>query len=247
MKFNAFTFCVASFFIVALSGCETDEIRDLAKAQDCLDNVPSSSPGQASSCYKYVDGKDSQQANILKCSIKLTSGGLNTDKIVQAYKVSDNASITNKEAAYVGFLALTTPDRNTGYTIAQEAYPYCVKSEVTGLEFIGGLAKTASMLASLAGNDFDINDPANSATAIGAALEDCVDGTLTCDMADVGNTVASLAESYCQGDPSDGDDGKVCTDINNAIANAGGDPAAAAAHFMCQLQDKTYNGTNACI
>lgn len=240
MNRTILTLAITTLSFSLFTGCEKAEIKDLASAQKCLDAVPSSTPTAAEACFAYVAGYNTQQANILKCSIKLTSGGLNTAKIVEAADVSDNDSITNKEAAYVGFLALTSPDRVTGYATAQEAYQYCVQSELTDLEFVGGLAKIASMLAVAAGDDFDISNPSAAAAAIGQAFEDCVDGSITCDMNDVGTTVAALSQSYCDNASADED---VCKDINTAIDAAGGDATTAAKHFMCQLQDKTFNGT----
>lgn len=227
--------------VFSFTGCEDGESKDLASAQKCMDAVPSDNPSSASNCFAYVANYNSQQANILKCSIKLTSGGLNTDKIVQAYKVSENSSITNKEAAYVGFLALTTPDRATGYSIAQEAYPYCYASEVSGLLFIGGLSRMASMLAVAAGNDFDISDPTTAAAAIGTALEDCVSGSNSCNISEVAETVSLLSTTYCSNPSSDQE---VCSDITTAISEAGGDTTTAAKKFMCELQKKTYDGSS---
>ena len=230
--------------VAGLAGCEDGETRDLAKAQACLNEVPQDNPGAASNCYSYVENYSSQQANILKCSIKLTSGGLSTQKIVDAYKVTDDSTVTNKQAVFIGFLSLNLPSAAAGYVTAKEAYPFCELSQVSGLKFIGGLAKMASMLASLPG--VDLSDPNDIETEIGAALEGCVDGSQgTCDLEDTGATVVAISESYCSSPSSDKD---VCGDINEAIAEAGGDPIAAAKQFMCKLQKKTLNpaGT-ACI
>lgn len=223
--------------IASLAGCEDGEIRDLAKAQACMDEVPQNNPGAASACYAYVEKYTSQQANILKCSIKLTSGGLSTQKIVDAYKVSEDSSVNNKEAVFIGFLALNIPDANSGYATSQEAYPYCDLSQVSGLKFIGGLAKMASMLGSIGGAD--LSNPANIETEVGAALEGCASGA-ACDLADTGATIVAISETYCATPSSDKE---VCSDINQAIADAGGDPVLAAKQFMCKLQNKTFNGT----
>lgn len=236
---------ISILMISLLTGCEKGEIKDLAEAQKCLDNARSDSTA-AAACFNYVSKYTSQQASILKCSIKLVAGGLTTDKIIEASKISDDASITNKEAAYVGFLALTTPDVTAGYATAQEAYQYCVDSKMTDLQFVAGLAQVASMLTYSVGADFDLSNPSAAATAIGDAFEDCVAGTPAtnaCDMNEVGMTVGALSTTYCATAEADE---KVCQDINAAIDSAGGDATTAAKHFMCQLQDKTFNGT-ACV
>lgn len=236
---------VSGFSLIAafiLTGCEKQELNDLAVAQKCLDDVPSSNPAAAEACFQYVAKYTSQQADILKCSIKLTGGGLSASKIVAASKVAKDSGVANKESLYVAYLALDDPDR---YERAKIAYQYCLDSQLTDLEFVGGLAKVSSMLAEVAGGNFDINDPSGTASAIADALDDCVTnpGGSGCDMDDVGETVASISEAYCSSASSDED---VCTDINDAIAEAGGDATEAAKHFMCKLQNKTYNGTS-CI
>ncbi len=228
-----------------LFGCESDEVKDLAKAQACMDAVSPDHPESADACFTYVAKHNSQQANILKCSILLTSGGLTTNKIVAAYETSNDDSITNKEAVYVSFLSLDRPTPSQGYEKAQTAYAYCVKSQVTGLEFIAGLAKVGSMLGSLAGG-FDINDPAASEAAVNALLQDCVDGSSggqSCDLADLGATVISLSDTYCSNASADKE---VCSKIENAVASTGGDPEQTAAKFMCELQKKSFTPPSTC-
>lgn len=229
---------ITLIFALALTGCEDQ--TDIALAQKCLDEVPSSNAAAAENCFRYVAKHSSQQANILKCSIKLTAGGLHTDKIIAAAKIADDDDVPNKESVYVAYLALDDPDR---YERAKTAYQYCLSSKLTDLEFIGGLAKMASMLAQVAGGDFDIdNPPSDTADAIAQALSDCVANPAAngCDMDDVGNTVSSISQAYCASSSSDE---KICSDINNAINEAGGNAVEAAKHFMCKLQNKTYNGT----
>jgi len=215
-------------FGFSLFGCESDEIRALNKAQACMDEVPADNPSVAGQCFAYVEKYSSQQANILKCSIKLTEGGLGTDKIVDAYKVSkdDSLSGSQKQVAYLGALTLSS------YALAQEAYGYCVLSEISGLKFIGGLAQISSML----GTAYDPGNPSGSIAAIESALNGCVTGS-SCDMAATGAIVADLSDTYCANPTSDQE---VCSDINQAIDAAGGDAELAARQFMCQLQNKTY-------
>ena len=109
-------FCICS----SLVSCESaDETDDLAKAQECLDAVPQSNPASASECLQYVEKYTSQQASILKCSIYMTSGGLVENKVVSAYKALEDNSIQNKEAAFMGLLALDVPDVNSGFKIGR--------------------------------------------------------------------------------------------------------------------------------
>lgn len=234
------TLSLSSFLFL---GCESAEVRDIAKAQKCLDDVPQTAPAQADSCFAYVEKYSSQQANILKCSIKLTAGGLNTEKITKAYEASKDTSLSNSSSVFVGFLALDNPT-TTGYANAIAAYDYCERSEVSGLLFIAGLAKTATVLARINGGSFNLDDPAATEAAVSAILQNCADGTTSadqCDLTEIGNTIADLSDVYCAGASSDAD---VCEDINGAIAGSGGNPEEAAKKFMCDLKKGTYaNGT----
>jgi len=231
----------SALLVLTFTGCEDAEIKDMAQAQQCLDAVPASSPQDASNCFAYVSAYDSQQANILKCSIKITSGGLSTQKIAEAYKAADSSTLTNKEAVYIAYLALDKPNASGGYSLAQQAYPFCVKSQVSGLIFIAGLVQTASMISSITGATFDINNPTAAQSAINTALQECIDGTKTCNMTEVGTTLSTLSTVYCASPSSDLG---VCTDVNSAITEYGGDTTKTAQAFMCKLQKKTFDGTN---
>lgn len=223
-------------------GGEGDEVRDISKAQRCLDDVPQNAASTAESCFEYVAKYDSQQANILKCSIILTSGGLNSSKLNAAYQAGKDSNLTNPSSVYISYLALDNPT-TTGKTKADAAYPFCVKSEVSGLMFIAGLAKTGTLLASLNGGSFDINDPNSTSTNVGQILDDCANtgmhGGNSCDLAEVGNTLVDVSEAYCAGTSSDK---KICDKVEAAIAAAGGNPEEAAKKFMCELKGGTYTG-----
>lgn len=244
MKFNKFAAVIILASTSLILGCgESEEIRNIAKAQDCLDQVPSTNPAAADGCMNFVSKYTSQQANILKCSITLTSGGLNTQKIVKAYKVTEDNAVANKEAVYIGFLSLNVPNVTAGYQKAQTAYPFCELSQVSGLKFIAGLAKIGSMIASINGSEFDLDDPNGTRTAVENVIDNCVNNGASCDLEDLGTTVAALSESYCQNPSSDEN---VCNDINTAIQNSGGDAARAAKEFLCQLKGQTFDGANSC-
>tara|TARA_B100000609_G_scaffold196847_1_gene192919 strand:- start:668 stop:1357 length:690 start_codon:yes stop_codon:yes gene_type:complete len=226
--------------LVFMTGCEDEEVRDIAKAQECMDAVPASSPQDASNCFAYVEKHTSQQANILKCAIKLTSGGLSSQKMVEAYKAAGNSNLTSKESVYFAYLSLDLPTQSGGYDIAVEAYPYCVKSEVSGMVFIAGLAKTASLVTK-SGVTIDLNDPATTEANIKTALQNCISTCTAAELADTGATIVNLATTYCKDSSSDQG---VCTDVKNSVNQYGGNTEQAGKAFMCILQDKTFDGTS---
>lgn len=231
--------------LISLSGCEEEESNDLAKAQQCMDRITSSNFAQAENCMAYVAKHDSQQANILKCSIKMLAGGLTSDKITQAYiKLSGNGG--NKEAAFISVLALSPASKAT------EAQAYCERSQLKGLIYISNLAVVGSTIASAGGaGGYDPSNPTDlpSDAEIANMLTSCTPPGGTCggNFSTIGAAVTTVSSSYCTGDNATND---VCTKVNSAITNSGGNPTAVAKYLICQLQTppKTYDsGTDACI
>jgi len=254
-------FAFAFIFIVLASCRNQDEINDLAKAQECLDKVNQNRPEEADACLEYVDKYNSQQANILKCSIHMTSGGLVENKMVSAYEALEDDTITNKTAAFMTVLALDNPTTTAGYKKAVLAYEFCQLSGVPGLEYIStvilGGTNMARALDSLGlWNGIDINDPSTIDTAVDTLIATCSDAThvdyANCfppdtDEATLGTAITALSEAYCDGAK---DDDEVCVQINSAVASAGSDPTDVARALFCFLADppKNYDpDANDCI
>lgn len=251
---------------VLLSCTGSEEADNLALAQKCLDEVKQSNPTSASKCLSYVKDYDSQQANILKCSIYMTSGGLVEDKIVNAADALEDSSITNKEAAYMSVLALdmgqTPGDYTAGYTRSVLADKYCQLSGVPGLRYISGVIVAGTYMArsiEALGGSIDINDPASIQTAVNDMITKCTDAAgntgdpnyAACfpsdaDTAVLGSTVETLAESYCSSAP---EDDEVCQHLTSAVDAAGSDPEDIGRALLCYLSSppRGYDpGTDQC-
>lgn len=229
-----------------LVGCKQTEQDDLAKAQQCLDEVPQSNPEAASACFQYAEKYDSQQADILKCSILMTSGGLIESKVVEAYKILNTQANVNREAGFMSVLALNKPTVNDGYQKAKDADVFCQKSGVPGLKYISGLIVVGSSMA-FAINSLpsppDFNDPAAVSAATTTLVNNCnADPRVDCpiDSPVLATTVATLAQGYCaSADPEDDDE--VCSNLSVAVESANGDSAKIGNALMCYLGNKTYN------
>jgi hypothetical protein len=196
----------------------------------------------------YVQNYNSQQANILKCSIKLTSGGLIESKIVSAYKALKNSTVTNKTAAYMAVLSLDNP-QTTGYTKAVEADGYCKQTGVTGLVYISSVILAGTymnkVIADLTGSAVNVtDDPSAINSAVTTMLNACTsnppDSNCTSDLSTLGGTVTTIASSYCT---STSADQSVCSNVNSAVTAAGGDSTQVGQAVFCYLQNKTYNTT----
>lgn len=248
-----YTIAILSFTgALTLSACsQSKESDDLAKAQQCLDEVPQSNPENAESCLQYVSKYDSQQANILKCSIHMTTGGLVENKVLKAYNALKDSTQTNKEAAFMAVLSLDKPNINDGYTRAVTADAYCQASGVSGLKYISGVIVAGSYMNKIIGG-VDITNPSAIETQVQTMLNKCaptpptaIDPSCETDIAQLGTTVVTLSDAYCK--KADADQ-SVCTQINGAVASAGGDTTDVGRALFCYLNKKTYNATtNECV
>lgn len=234
---------------LAQVSCEKTESDNLARAQKCLDEVSESDPTKAKECFTYIEKYTSQQADILKCSILITSGGLMENKIVKAYNVLKDDSQGSKSASFMSVLSLDLPDIDTGYETAVKANGYCVSSGVPGLKYLSGIIVAGTTLAKMMSHlgittNIDVNDPAAVNTAVQNLLTQCTGATppadCTTDLAQMGSTVTGLASSYCATDSAD--DG-VCGQINSAVTAANGDETAVGEALLCYMNNKTYDPT----
>lgn len=241
-----------SLLILALSfliyGCE--DKNKIAQAQACLDSITESNHAQAGSCLNYLDGDDSQQANIIRCSATLMSGGLTTTKMVNAYKAlsgttGGGAAVTNKDAVFIGTLVLSTPNINQGYDTAVAGDAYCKKTNVTGLMYISGLAVMGTMIAKVGSSIGTYSNPPTEAE-VDAAIANCTGGTpdTACNPTSVGTVATTIATTYCANQSADQ---TVCTKVNDAITTSGGNTAKIGNALLCLLKKGTYDpNTDTC-
>lgn len=231
---------IFAFGLLTLAGCEEDQANDLAKAQKCLDGITSANYATADSCFEYVSRYDSQQANILKCSIKFVAGGLTTEKVALAYKKIAENGMASKEATFMTILALNPPNKAT------EAQGYCVTTGLKGLIYLANLAVMGSNMAQMitgigTTGHYDPADPSSfpSPAEINEVLNNCKPPA-TCggNFATIGQATLNIADSYCSGSNASTD---VCTKINDAVQSSGGDPTLVAKQLFCVLDGKTYD------
>lgn len=188
--------------LLTTTGCEDEDARSNAEGQACLDKARNEA--QADACRQYVSGS-TQQAKILLCSIEMMASGLTSDKMKTAFQNMDSAGAGNKEEALIGALTLNST------TEATTAFNACNETNVAGLEYIAGLARVGTIVASVgAGGNFD------------AQLADCATNN-SCNPTEIGETATVLADSYCTGANADSE---VCTQINQAVDQNSGDNSA---------------------
>jgi hypothetical protein len=225
-KFFGFSVLISSVFFL---GCENKEKADLVKAQTCLDAATSET---ALTCLDSISGYDTAQANVLKCSIYFYSGGLTTQRLVNAYKQLDTSS-TNKEAAFIAALTLTGTSPADGLEKANQANSFCKKSGLSSLIYLGGLSVMGTSLYAVApGGAF--GDLANGVLPSQAEIDAAVDQCLTsCDATTLAGIATTVSTTYCTGSNTTSD---VCKKI--AESETYGSEQGTA--LLCIMNGKTF-------
>jgi len=238
---------IATIFLVS---CEDKEANALAQAQACMDGISSANYADANACMAYVEGYDSQQANILKCSIKMMSGGLTTEKVAEAYKaIAVTGGAASNEATFITILALSPA------SAATDAQVFCDRSGLKGLIYLANLAVVGSTMAAAIPGGFPTGSGWDPSVPGSMPDENDVNDIITncappanCGGAEaaIGQSVIDMSEEYCVGDNATT---TICQTINDSIAGAGGDPTVVAKQLMCQLKQppQTYDGVGNCI
>ncbi|HMN68764.1 MAG TPA: hypothetical protein PKC28_09535 [Bdellovibrionales bacterium] len=242
---------LALISVFTLASCKSgEEADDLAKAQECLDEVTEANYASAADCLPLVKDHDSQQAKILRCSILMTSGGLTETKIVKGYKALENDQIPNKEMAFMAVLALEDP-ANTGIDIATRGNEQCQGTGVPGLKFISTMILAGTSLAKtmvMNGITIDLNNPGAAATALLAQCGvDPIPPNCQQNVASLGPAIVDIAQNYC--DQEDADD-KMCIQMTSVVAATQGDTTKVGNALLCYMQKppKAYNAaTDGCI
>lgn len=240
-------FLIALLLAATFASCSKNkEEDDLAQAQKCLDEVKDYS--QAAACMTFVKDYDSQRAQILKCSIVLTSGGLMEEKIIKAYEALKGGA-TNTTASFLAILALEKDDAAGGYSKAKEADIYCQATGVSGYQFLSSVVLAgSSMNAAIAEISGTGIDSTQSQTAIDAVVDSLITQCsntaslppeCATKLATLGAAVTTVQGVYCG---TNGANEDVCKQVQDAVDAAGSDPSAVGQALFCYLKNMKYQG-----
>lgn len=224
--------------VAIISGCNSDESDNIAKAQECLNAVPQSDPGRADECLQFVNAYDSQQANILKCSIYLTSGGLMENKVIAAYNALKTTSFSSPNATFLTVMALDVPDNAGGLVKAQAAQEFCNKTGVSSIKTVASYILVGSTINNLLPDGTDPTTGPGQA-ALAAELNTCATAPATpgCEPAAIGAAAETIATNYCSTESADE---AICADIESAIAGSNGSDEEIGEAVYCYLNGGTY-------
>lgn len=239
--------------LTACSNAQQKEMDAIAQAQQCLDRYSGSTNYQsASSCLNYIESYNSQRANMMKCSILLTQGGLITSKMVAAYNTSQDATSTaDKVSEYMSLLAFSVSAPQTvtdAYNAAVTAQSVCNQTGDAGFMFVANMAVLGSMTNSVwdqyfnsgSGTGINFSNPSFT-TDVQNAISDCVSNPSHCtaEASNVASAATTVATTYCAGEHPNAD---VCN-IVDQVTSWNTTDSGVTQGLMCLLEGKTFDST----
>ena len=189
-------FLILVILFVGVIGCKNSDKDSIAQAQICLDFVNETDTTGIQNCVNKLNGLDTQEANIVRCSGEILLGGLTSDKIVNAFGKSGGGG-GSAEAALMLTLAVTNQSGgSSNKNQAAKALVACSKSGVSGLIALASFSNIGTIMSAGVGA---CPDPTNcSASDAAGIVSSCVGGS-SCEPASIGQTAVIVADSYCTG------------------------------------------------
>ncbi len=221
MTFSAarliFGFSLCFGITLSLVACESDEDNKILAAQMCFNELTDSATStEVDTCLAKINGIESENAYVIRCSGEFLKGGLTTTKLMTAFDGYKAQPKANQEAYLVDQLSL-----DPLATSADQAYSDCARTGIPGLSYIATLSRLGTKVKHLGGGG-----------SITAAITNCVNDPTLCDNQAIGEMAVSMADLYCKGDAIKQ---QICIDIASAKAAAGTDLAAVAAALLAQI------------
>lgn len=197
-----------------LTGCEAEQTEKdmIAEAQFCLDKAQDSS--SANSCMSKIQGLTSPQAYTLRCAAGFISSGVTSPQ-----NLSQALNALKDGGSTAGILGAISFDSQA---LADQTFTNCALTKNEGLMLIGAMAKTATVLGSLASGSGSME--AQIQTVINNILTDLNSGSPSQqtinDVVKIGGTIQSVYQTTCANGVGAIED--VCDSINGAIASVPG-------------------------
>lgn len=234
-KFLAIT--AVALGVLAITGCEKEEDRKIARAQACLDNARDSVA--ADNCMAIVEGMDSKSSFLIRCSANFIAQGFTGQRVADAFErlSDDNDSGQDPMATTMAYLVFA---KNLPNHSADRAVTNCQRSGVLSMHRLATMAQMATFVAATAGAleggpldpDGGGFDPSN----ISAQIANLAATGTPEQFAQVGTIAQTANEAYC-GEGSAYQSNEVCTNLVAAIEAGGNDLAAIGQALLQQLQN----------
>ncbi len=181
---------------IGLTSCQETDADRIGDAQLCLDKANAST---AQACLSKIEGIESAQANILRCSAGFLSEGF--DDIARL--VDSFSQLESGGDGTIGLLTVmafkSKADGATNKSFASTTNSYCQKSKQKGLSMLGTMAMSATTLAAIAIPGLTLGSNL-SAAQIEQAITDLLGGALGGSaelLAEIGNAVTATYQTAC--------------------------------------------------
>lgn len=205
---------------------EKGDVVDIYVAQQCLNQAPETDKPALLKCLDPIAAIDTAEANVVRCSILLTAGGVTSSRLAKAMADQDSGGDSSMMTNF-SFNTYGSSNKQK----AREAKASCKKSGQKGLMGLGGFANTGTIIC----NGVDTCSTTFNAGQIDSNMSDCANAANSCtaeDKKEIGQTVIDMNEIYCSGGNSDLDE---CKTITEALVNVDPtDPDAVAAAILAK-------------
>lgn len=230
---------------VALSGCsrENESDRAVASALACLDVATDATSADA--CVQKVEGIETSQAYLIRCSADFIAQGLTGTRLATAFQQQKNPASggSNQTVAMAAYLVFSPSI--TAHT-AEITVDNCNKSGVPSVIGLSAMVSVATTIATMTGSLPTNLDPSNPGSFDPEALKQSVsnllqnaqnnpnDPTVVAQETAIGQAALSAQTAYC-GAGSSLSTQDVCTKLNAAISTSSGDAANIGFTLLQQL------------
>ncbi|KHD89248.1 MAG: hypothetical protein OM95_05410 [Bdellovibrio sp. ArHS] len=223
-----------------LTGCEGEQTEKdmIAEAQFCLDKATDEASAMA--CTQKISGLTSARANSLRCA----AGFIAAEVTDPANLSSALNAIQDNQSTTVLLSALTFPRID----LMNDTFTACAASGQEGLTLIGAMAKSATLLSSVAGGTFGSCSSLTNCDAaqLETTITNLIAGLTSVDplevqeaeqaITQVTEVVQTVYTTTCGGSKSANED--ICGQINTALGQAGVDIATSDPAEIVELGKK---------
>lgn len=223
--------------IAAITGCELPEDKQIYAGQECIDAATTAA--DADRCYNLVSGLTSEKAYLIRCSSHYVAQGFTGQRFASAFQRLKDGSSSGQDPMATAMAYMVFSVSSTLHT-ADTAVSDCNLSGVRSMKRLATMTKLATFVAQQGlGSIPDPNAGGFNPSQISTAITNLVNSNDPTANATIGALAQQANEQYCNAGSSFSGN-EVCTNIQNAINNGGGNTATIGAQLLVQLQTNSH-------
>lgn len=217
--------------ILTFISCETKDQDTIHKAQNCLNHADGS---EALTCQAMVDGMESKDSYVIRCSAQFINEGITASKMAEAFNEKDKTPNTGSYSNLVGMFGVLSFKTQAA---ANTTYGYCQKTGLESFKLFSSMVQISTNIAA-AGNLLESIQ--NGQTPSQEDMEQAIDALLTSQdettLTAIGNVVLTNGNDYCAQEKNKTTD--FCKRVNHAVAN-GTTPTEVGEQLLSILQSQS--------